>query len=170
MRFGEIEVAIDPASLTGGGPIVLAEVRVRAPRLSAEVTPGGINLLELERRVSRASPAEVDEKAAGRGEPRRFLLRRLAFDAPSVRADSRAVGGELRELTLADLELADLGAPRGATPAELGQRALQGLLTSTLAELARQRIGAFVEQQLEQLKDKAAEALRDLLTPRREPR
>jgi hypothetical protein len=170
IRCGEIEVAIDAASLVGGGPIVLTDVRVRAPRLSAEVTPGGINLLELERRLSRASPAEVDERASGSGEPGRFLVRRLAFEAPSVRADSRAVGGDLRELPLADLALAELGAPRGATPAELGQRALQALLTRTLAELARERIGALVEDQLEQLKDKASEALRDLLTPRREPR
>jgi hypothetical protein len=169
IRCDEIDVAIEPASLAGGGPIVLSEVRVRAPRLSAEVTPGGVNLLELERRVDAASPAAVDEKVEGTAAPRRFLVRRLAFEGTSVRADSRPVGGDLRELALADLALTDVGAPRGATAAELGQRVLEGLLTRTLAELARERIGALVDEQLQQFKDKAAEAFRDLLGPRHRP-
>jgi hypothetical protein len=170
IRCEEIEVAIEPTSLAGGGPIVLPEVLVRAPRLSAEVTPGGVNLLELQRRLSRASPAEAEEKAGVAEAPRRFVVRRLVFEGASARADSRAAGGDLRELALADLDLANVGAPRGATAGELGQRVLQGLLTRTLAALARERIGALVDEQLQELKDKAADAFRDLLAPRRRER
>ncbi|HEX2484618.1 MAG TPA: hypothetical protein VHQ66_04930, partial [Myxococcota bacterium] len=145
LRCGEIEIALEPASVVGSGPVVLSEVRVLAPRLSAEVTPTGINLLELERRVARASPAAADQEAAGSAEPRRFVVRRLVFEDATLRADSRPVGGDVRELPLADLVLSEIGAPRGVTPAELGQRVLEALLTRTLAELARARIGALVE-------------------------
>ena len=169
LRCGEIELTLDPASALGAGPVILTDVRVLAPRLSAEVTPTAINLLELERRVARASPAEVDEQVAGSAEPRRFVVRRLVFEGATLRADSRPVGGDVRELPLADLAMNELGGPRGATPAELGQRVLEGLLTRTLAELARARIGALVEKQLEEWRGKASDALRDFLAPRRRP-
>jgi hypothetical protein len=95
IRCEEIEVTIEPASLAGGGPIVLSEVRVRAPRLSAEVTPGGVNLLELERRVSRASPAEWTRRAGPRaaalpGAPPRLRGARCA----PTRAPSAASCGD----------------------------------------------------------------------------
>jgi len=166
LRSDRIDVTFDARSLLGDGPIVLTDVRVRAPRLSAEATPSGVNLVELQRRVAQASPAEVEARAGAEAEAR-YAIERFVMEGASVRADSRALGGDLRELALADVELRGIGGARGASAAEAGKRVLEALLARTLAQLAREQIGAYLDQRLQDLKDRASEALRDLLGPRR---
>ena len=161
LRFDAIEVAIDAASLAGG-PIRLEEVRVAAPFVNLEVMPGDVNLLVLQRNVSRARPGEADA-AAGSEEPRRFRVGSFAFEEGTLRADASAVGREVRELRLPALRLAELGGPRGATPGELGQQVLGALLTRILAQAASDRVSELIDKELDQVKEKIGDALRSFL-------
>jgi hypothetical protein len=161
LRIDEVHVSIEPASLAGD-PITLQEVSVHHPFVNLEVTAGDVNLLALRRNLARARPAAADA-AAGTGAPRRFAVRRFAFEEGTLRADATAVGREARELRLPKLELRDLGGAEGETPGELGKRVLEAFLARILAQAAKDRVSELIEQELDALKEKAADALRSFL-------
>ncbi len=153
--LGEITVGIDLEQLDlenlATAPIPLTLVRVGKPEVNAEVTPGGINLEVLRRRIGTIeSPSE---------EPAHLQIDRFEFAAGSLRADTSAVGGEPREVALPSLELRNL---RGS-PEAIGERVLDAFLAAALRQTARDRLSAEVDEQLDVVKEKASKALRSLL-------
>jgi hypothetical protein len=160
IQIAAVDVSIEPASMAGD-PIALREVEVHEPFVNVEVTASDVNLLVLRRNVDRARPADAD--AAAPAEPRRFSVQRFAFGEGTIRADATAVGRGVHELKLPKLELRELGGPTGATPGELGKRVLEAFLARVLAQVAKDRVSDLVERELDDLKEKAADALRSIL-------
>jgi hypothetical protein len=166
IRIAAVDVSIEPASLARE-PIALRDVEVHEPFVNLEVLASDVNLLVLRRNVDRARPAAAD--AAAPTEPRRFSVQRFAFGEGTIRADARAVGREVHELKLPKLELRELGGATGATPGELGKRVLEAFLARVLAQVAKDRVSELVERELDELQEKAADALRSILgTERKE--
>jgi hypothetical protein len=161
IRIGEVDVSIDVASLAAS-PIALEEVSVRDPFVNVEVTPSEVNLLALRRNLDRASPAAADAAAPGEA-PRRFAVRRFAFEEGRLRADARAVGRDAREVVLPKLELREVGGEAGGTPGEIGKRVLEAFLARILAQVAKDRLSELIDRELDDLKEKAADALRSIL-------
>lgn len=161
IRLDAIDVTLDAASLARG-PIRLEEVRVAAPFVNLEVLPGDVNLLVLQRNLTRARPAEADA-AASDEPPQRFRVGSCSFAEGTLRADASAVGREVRELRLPALRLTELGGREGATPGELGQQVLEALLGRILAQAATDRVSELIEKELNQVKEKIGDALRSFL-------
>jgi hypothetical protein len=161
IRLDSIDVTLDAGSVARG-PIRLEEVRVAAPFVNLEVMPGDVNLLVLQRNVSRARPAEADA-AAPVEEPRHFRVGSLSFAEGTLRADASAVGREVRDLRLPALRLTELGGREGATPGQLGQQVLEALLTRILAQAATDRVSELIEKELDQVEEKIGDALRSFL-------
>lgn len=159
--LGEITVAIDLDRLDlqdlAAAPIPLTLVLVGEPRVNAEVAATGINLDVLRRNVGSAGPASDPPEADG--EPVRLEIDRFEFSDGTLRADSSAVGGDVREVELPPLALSKL---RG-TPDEVGKRILDAFLGAALRQVALDQISSEVEEQLDAVKEKAAGALRSLL-------
>ena len=158
LRLDEITVSIDPASLAGG-PVRLEEVRVAAPFVNLEVMSSDVNVLVLQRNLSQARPGDADA-AAGAEEPLRFRVGSFVFDEGTLHADASAVGREVRDLRLPAFRLAELGGPRGATPGELGQQVLRGLLTRVLVQAASDQVSELIDKELDQIKERVGDALR----------
>ena len=154
--LGEVTVAIDlerldPADFSAA-PIPLTLVRVAQPKVNAEVSATGTNLDVLRRNVGSAgSPSDSSDL--------RLEIDRFEFSDGALRADTRAVGGEVREVELPTLRLRNL---RG-TPDEVGRRVLDAFLRAAVRQLARDQISNEVEERLDEVKEKAASALRSLL-------
>jgi hypothetical protein len=161
IRLDAIDVTLDAASLARG-PIHLEEVRVAAPFVNLEVMPGDVNLLVLQRNLTRARPAEADAAAAAEP-PRRFRVGSFSFAEGTLRADASAVGREVRELRLPALRLTELGGREGATPGQLGQQVLEALLARILAQAAADRVSELIDKELDQVKEKIGDALRSFL-------
>lgn len=155
-RLGEITVAIDLDKLDledlGSAPIPLELVRVAATELNAEVTEAGINLDVLRRNIG-----SVDLETSA--EPVRLEIARFEFEEGTLRADASAVGDEIRTLELPSLRLSNLH----GTPEVVAERVLDAFLGAAVRQIARDRFSSEVEEQLESVKEKAADALRSLL-------
>ncbi len=153
-ELGEITVAIDIAGLADG-PIPITLVRVLAPRLNAEVTPGGINFLELRDRVNSGSaePSSADDSQSG--EPTRLRIDAFEFMEGSIRANTEGVGGDVRELKLPAVKLTNLS----GTPSEIGKQVLDFYLGKAIKAMGAGRIEAEVDKQVKQVKKKAKKEL-----------
>ena len=155
--LGEITVAIDLEKLDlenlGTAPIPLTLVRVGAPVVNAEVTPGGINLDVLRRGLAKGEESPSD------GSPTELRIARFEFDDGRLRADARAVGDELREVAMPSLRLRNLNGP----PDVIGERVLDAFLGAAVRQVARDRLSGEVEERLDEAKEKAADALRSIL-------
>jgi hypothetical protein len=154
-RLGEIVVAIDLEALDlenlETAPIPLTLVRVGAPAVNAEVTPAGINL-----EVLRSNLGEID---ATPSTPVQLRIARFEFEDGSLRADTTAVGDEVRDVALPAVHLRNLS----GSPEAIGERVLDAFLGAAVRQVARDRLSGEVEEQLDAVKEKAADALRSLL-------
>ncbi len=153
-ELDEITVAIDLSSL-GEGPIPIEVVRVLAPRLNAEVTPGGINLSELRDRIGAGEPEEASAGDADTGEPIQLRVDLFEFKKGSIRADTEAVGGDVRDLDLPTVKLENLS----GTPAEIGKQVLDVYLAKATKAVGAGRLKAEANKQLDKVKKKAKKKL-----------
>ncbi len=153
-ELGEITVAIDIAGLADG-PIPITLVRVLAPRLNAEVTPGGINFLELRDRVNSGSSEPSSGGGSQSGEPTQLRIDVFEFMEGSIRANTEAVGGDVRELKLPAVKLTNLS----GTPSEIGKQVLDFYLGKAIKAMGAGRIEAEVDKQVKQVKKKAKKEL-----------
>jgi hypothetical protein len=161
LALGEIVVAIDVASVQERSPLVLSEVRVLRPTVSAELAAGGLNLDVLRKNVASA-PGDAGAEStpeAPAGEPLRIAVGRFDFEEGRLHADTTAVGGDAHDLALPPVHLSRLGGDAGAPPAEIGERALEAILAKAVQTVAKDRLSSEVEKRLEG----AGRALRDLL-------
>ena len=157
LRFGEIAVTIDPASLAGE-TVVLETVSVDAPLANLEVTPGGVNLVVLSRNLDHARPKTTDAPSGGET-PQRFSLRELRIAQGTLRADASAVGRGVQEQPLPALALGGFGGAQGLAPGELGRQLFRTYLLSVLAQATTDRVGELLAEQLDKVKARIAEGL-----------
>ncbi len=158
----ELTVDIDLESIGDRNPIVLDEVRIESPVVFFELNPSGRSNLEiLGENASGGSDAGATDEDTGESQPPlRLRIRKIRFAGGRVEADTRAIGGNRMEATLATAALSDLGGANGATATEIGSIVLQ--------ELGRQTALAIGQSQLEkilkdQIGDDGAEAVKGLL-------
>lgn len=140
-RFGEIRVAIDPATLTEP-VVVIRELVLDAPQITYERSGRASNLDAIQ-----ASIQGYAKKAAGAevasGEPRsarrRFIIERLAIRGARVTMTNPALRGQGITFDLPDVQLREVGRrENGVTASEaadivaraLQQRIAQKLITN----------------------------------------
>ncbi len=161
-ELGEITVAIDIASL-GDGPVPITLVRVLAPKLNAEVTSGGINFSELRDRLNAVGSGDADAgegTGAGEsesGEPTRLRIDEFEFAEGSIRANTEAVGGDIRELKLPAVKLQNLS----GTPGEIGEQVLDVYLDEATKAVGAGQLEAKAKKQVKKAMKKARKKLGD---------
>lgn len=164
LSLGEVAVEIDLAALdlaavrAGAAPIPIALVRVAEPHVRAEASGGGLNLDRLRRNVREAAPSQDAQPQSELGAPIRIRIARLEFSGGQLLADATRVGGDVEQVEIPDFALEGIGGAQGATPAEIGKRVSDALLTRSIRAAALGGIGGEVER----LQEKASEKLRGL--------
>jgi hypothetical protein len=166
-RFGEIRLAIDPATLTS--PVVrVRELVIESPHITYEKAAGSTNLDAIQKRIEayvKAADA-ADGKGDGKGDggrgtstKRRFIIDRLAIRGVRVTMTNPALRGQGVGFDLPDIELRGIGQRQnGVTASEAA---------NVVASTFQQRIAQKVLTNIDLLRrggvEGAVDALRGLL-------
>jgi len=152
--LGDITLDIQVDSIRED-PIVLEEVRIRAPEIRVEFAESGdSNLEEIRQRAnSRADGEGGDANGAARAE-KRLRIREFVVEAGRIEVDASRLGLGSRGLDLPALGLQDVGGPDGAP---------SGAIAATLlAEIARQATREVAGSELERrIRDELGDSVVD---------
>lgn len=158
MQLGEITLDLDVASLNRD-PIIIEEIRVRAPVVNAEVDEQlKANVVVIRDHVQKyqaSAPRPADKQDAGY--EKHFVIKSFVVEEGVVRGDATRVGSEKREFELPPLALTDVGGSRGARPEVIGKAIASALfarvtqvvgneMKATAAEKIRSKVGEILGQ------------------------
>jgi hypothetical protein len=157
VEFGELTLDLDVGSLNRD-PIVIEEIRVKAPVVNAEVdeklaTNVGIIRNHVQEYRAAAAPTATDKQDAGF--EKHFVIRSFVIEEGVVKGDATRIGGEKREFPLPPVQLTDVGGSRGARPEVLG-KAISAALFARVTHVVGEEMKATAA---EKLKDKVGEIL-----------
>lgn len=152
--LGDITIDLDVSSVRSD-PIVIEEVRVRAPVVRAEFTETGMSNLDALRRNIEAYRTGGDTGGDG-GPAKRIRIERFVFEEGRIEADASALGIESRTITLPRIDLSNVGGSGGAPPDAIAKEILGAATRQALEQLARSELEGLLEDHLgESLGDKA---------------
>jgi hypothetical protein len=163
VAFGEITLDLDVSSL-GKEPIVIEQIRVAGPELLLELAKdGATNLGTIRDAAEKYAPPQaggIDGSLRSPDGPvPRIVVKRLEFDAGTIRLDASAVGGAKSERELGSFTLTDLGGSSGVPADRLGREILRTIVRRAVEESAG---GELERVAKDKLKDAGGGLLRSL--------
>ena len=147
--LGDITIDIDFKSVRED-PVVIDEIRIRAPVINAEITKtGASNIDELRKRV-QAYTAGASGSGGGDsgGETKNVRIKRFVFEQGRVEVDASALGVEKQTITLPEIRLSDVGGASGAAPDEIAKVILTTVANKVLSEIANSEVNRLIKDQL----------------------
>ncbi len=152
----DIVVDIDIKSVRGT-PIVIDEIRIRAPIVNAEITEtGASNINELRNRVQAYTAGAAEEGGESSGEAKRIRITKFVFEKGRIELDASALGLEKRTVVLPEIWLSDVGGADGAPPDQIAKVILTTVAMKVTSEIAGSELDRFVKEKLgESITDKA---------------
>ena len=149
--LGDISVGIDVNSLTGD-VIVIREIGIAAPQVFFEVNADKkANLNVLSKNLGTGAETPPPEEKPG-AEPRLIISKASLRDA-ELQALVVPLDNKEYQLKLPTITMNNLGAPKGAPPAEIARQMLDQLLDRVKAEVKKQGIGAELKEKLNAQKE-----------------
>jgi hypothetical protein len=145
--LGDISVGIDIDSLTGN-VIVIREIGIAAPQVFFEINADKkTNLDVLSKNLGTgAEPAPAEQQAGA--EPR-LIISKASLHGAELQARVVPLNNKEYRLKLPAITMNNLGAPKGAPPAEIARQMLDQLLDRVKAEIKKQGIGAELRNKLD---------------------
>jgi len=134
-RFGEIRLALDPATITAD-VIVVREIRVQAPLITFERGKDGHNLDAIQRNIEAYVARSGGDSRAGdpRAAPRRFVVERLSIRGAKVTMTNPALRGHGLTFDLPDIEMSDIGKRQKGLRASEIANVVTGAIISRIAQ------------------------------------
>lgn len=156
----DITLDIDVQSLREE-PIVIEEIRIESPVISAEITKTGASNIEKIRDNVKAYTAGSSGGETG-GRTRRIRIKEFVFEEGRVEVDVSALGLENRTVDLPEIRLSDIGGAEGAPPdeiakiilAEVAKKVSSEIAGSQLEQLVKEKLGGSVTDKAKGLLDK----------------
>jgi hypothetical protein len=140
----DITVDIDIKSVREK-PVVLDEVRIRAPVVYAELTKtGASNIDELRKRVREHTGGSKEES----GEAVRIRITKFVFEKGRVEVDASALGLEKRTIDLPEIRLNDVGGANGAPPDQIATIILTAVAKKVTAEIAGSELDRLIKDKV----------------------
>jgi uncharacterized protein involved in outer membrane biogenesis len=159
-----ITVDIDLESVREN-PVVVDEIRIRAPVVNAELNRAGAsNIDELRKRVQThsAQPSGDADGESSRA-TKRLRIRRFVFEQGRVEIDATALGVEKQTVTLPEIRLSDVGGANGAAPDEIARIILGAVAKQVASEIANSQVKRLVKDRLEEsITDEAKKLLKSI--------
>jgi hypothetical protein len=144
----DITVGIDVKSVRQD-PIVLDEVRIRAPVVNAEMTKtGASNIDELRKRVQAYASRMAGQGGRSGGAAKRIRIERFVFEKGRVEVDASALGLGKRTLELPEIRLTDVGGRSGALPDEIAKVILTTVAGKVASEIASSELDRLLKGKL----------------------
>ena len=151
LLLGAIDVAIDPASVTGDGPVLIKTVTITRPKITYEVgSNGGNNLDALKRHAAAAlSDGSADKGAKDAKPARKFIITDLYIRDGEISITHPLLQGKTLDASLPNIHLHDVGkSSGGATPGEIAAK-----VASSIESAATKVSAPDLQKQLGSLKD-----------------
>jgi hypothetical protein len=143
--LGDITVDLDVASVRED-PIVLDEVRIRAPEIRAEIKKNGTsNVEELRKRVQAYGGGKGK---TGDGTQKRIRIKSFIFEKGRIELDASDLGVEKRTLELPAIRLSDVGGPKGVPPDDIAKLILTTVAKKTASQIASSEVDQLIKNQL----------------------
>jgi hypothetical protein len=155
VELGELTLDVDIASLKRD-PIVIDEIRVKAPLVNAEVDEkfatnvGIIRRHVQEYRAGTAAPA-AGKQDAGYG--KHFVIRSFVIEEGVIKGDATRIGRQKREFALPPVELSNVGGERGVLPDAMGKAVSAALFARIQQAVGDELKAAAVEGAKDRLKE-----------------
>jgi uncharacterized protein involved in outer membrane biogenesis len=141
----EITLDIDIESLRGE-PIVIDEIRIKAPVVNAEITKTGASNIEKIRENVKAYSAGGEGQSS---KPAKLIrIRRFVFEEGRVEVDVSELGLENRTVELPEIRLSDVGGTGGAPPDEIAKIILTAVAKQVSSEIAGSQLDRMVKDKL----------------------
>lgn len=171
-ELAEITVRLDTDTLFAD-PLVIREIDIEAPQVTAELDSAGkSNVEEIRRAVEKSArhSKRGGGSDAGGGNSsgratekieRRLIIELLAMHDGQVHVDARAAGGPQQSELLPGFELTNIGAEQGgATPAEVGRIVVTALARDVAVAVAATQLERYIGKEgSEWLKKGGAKAI-----------
>lgn len=130
-------------------PVVINEIRIRAPVINAEITKtGSSNIDELRKRVQTSTAGNGGESAESGETAKRIRIERFVFEKGRVEVDASALGIEKRTIELPEIRLDDVGGANGAPPDEIARIILTTVAGKATSEIAGSELDRLIEEKL----------------------
>ena len=159
MRLGQIDVAIDTASLRSD-TVVIENLLVREPEITYEAGPGGNNLKVIQNNlgISAGDSAAQSGGDSSGSDGKKIIIRAFSLTGGKVHYAHPALGGKTLALDLPAIELEGIGEKsRGVTAAEASAQILAEINRKVMATLkdssAARDLGKQYEDQFNEKKD-----------------
>ncbi len=138
-------------------PIVIEEIRIKAPEVYAEVNKeGSSNIDELRKRIKEYGSGGTGERSGSQGEEKRIRIKNFVFEKGSIHLDATELGLEKRTIDLPEIRLQDVGGPEGAPAGDIAKIILSTFAARTASGIAESAAGDMIKKKLGgSIKDKA---------------
>jgi len=160
VELGDAIVAIDIGSINRD-PIVITEIRVKSPLVSAEVDEKlATNIGKIRGHVQQYQARAA--KPAGKqdaGFEKRIAIRSFVIELGTLKADATRVGREKGQWEMPPIELSNLGGERGVRPEAIAKVISVALFTRA-EQVAAEHVKAAAVQQI---KNEAQKKLDEML-------
>lgn len=144
----DITVDIDVRSVRQD-PIILDEVRIRAPVVNAELTKtGASNIDELRKRAQAYTSRMAGQGGRSDGAAKRIRIERFVIEKGRVEVDASALGLGKRTLVLPEIRLTDVGGRNGALPDEIAKVILTTVAGKVASEIASSELERLMKEKL----------------------
>ncbi len=145
-------------------PIVIDEIRIQAPIVSAEITKtGASNIDEIRKNVQVYSSGPKEKGDESSGQAKRIRIKQFVFEKGSIEVDPSALGLEERTIPMPEIRLNDVGGAKGAPPDEIAKIIIAAVARNVASEIADSELQGLIKDKLGgSIKDKA-EGLLDKL-------
>lgn len=149
VQFGEVTLDVDIASINRD-PIVIQEIRVVAPEVSAEVNEKFATNVGTIRKHAEAYQARSTQptKKQDAGFEKRILIKSFTVEKGVIRGDATRVGSEKKEFDLPPIALTNLGGEHGARP-EAMAKVISAALFASVEKAAGNQLKANATQKIE---------------------
>jgi hypothetical protein len=159
VRLGDGTIAIDIGSIKRD-PIVITEVRIQAPVVSAEIdeklaTNVGIIRNHIENYQARAAKAEKQDS----GLEKRIAIRSFVIEKGVLKGDATRIGQQKGEWDMPPVELSNLGGQTGTRP-EAMAKVISAALFARAEQVATEHMKAAAVQEI---KNEAEKKLNEIL-------
>lgn len=144
----DITLDLDLKSL-GDEPIVIDEIRIKAPVVYAEFAENGsLNINELKKRIEGFTASDGEEDEGPDGPSKRMRIVRFVLEKGRIEVDASALGLEKRTVELPGIDLGDVGGSGGETPDGIAKAILGHVARRSAAEVARSGASRLIEEKL----------------------